>query len=88
MPPMVTYSPPTLPAVALVHRHIWLMILAVLAVALAAAPAAEALPANPWTGQWRVPVADIPCAGAGEEIHILCRARRQALRQQGPSPSQ
>ena len=41
-----------------------LFVLAVLALGIAGMPRALALPANPWTGQWRVPVADIPCAPA------------------------
>ena len=41
-----------------------LLVLAVVALGTAGVPAASALPANPWTGQWRVPLAEIPCAAS------------------------
>jgi hypothetical protein len=49
--------------VTIVRRSVWLLVLAALAAALAGASPASALPDNPWTGQWRIPVAKIPCAG-------------------------
>ena len=45
------------------RRSLLLLALAILALGSAGIPTAQALPANPWTGQWRVAVAGIPCAG-------------------------
>ena len=43
------------------RRCIPLLLLSALALGLAGAPPAHALPANPWAGRWLIPKAQLPC---------------------------
>jgi hypothetical protein len=44
-----------------VRKLLWLFVLAASVLGIAGAPPASALPANPWTGRWLIPRAQLPC---------------------------